>query len=53
MTSIEEILNLRFQYETYVENFEIPKSKTPGLINNIKWFKDNDHVKNRFKKGYK
>ena len=52
MKSIEEILSLRFQYENYIENLEIPKDKKIGNINNLIWFRDYGHIKNRFRKGY-
>tara|TARA_Y100000389_G_scaffold82011_1_gene78592 strand:- start:1764 stop:1976 length:213 start_codon:yes stop_codon:yes gene_type:complete len=52
MKSIAELLSLRYQYENYIENLEIPIDKKNGHINNLVWFKDNGHVKNRFRKGY-
>ena len=52
MKSIAELLNLRFQYEKCIESLEIPKDKKIGHINNLIWFKNHGHVKNRFRKGY-
>jgi hypothetical protein len=53
MKSIGELLSLRFQYESFILNFEIPEKRKSSCINNIKWFTKNGHVNNRFRKGYK
>jgi len=52
MKSIAQLLNLRFQYESIILNFEIPENRKSSCINNIKWFTKNGHVNNRFRKGY-
>lgn len=50
--SLAEVLNLRFKYENLCISFDIPNNRMSGCINNIKWFKDSGHVKNRSKRGY-
>lgn len=51
-TSLFDLLNLRFQYEESVRNLEIPEVRKEGVINNLEWFKQNGHSKNRFRQGF-
>jgi|TARA_B100001093_G_scaffold373138_1_gene358141 hypothetical protein len=53
MKSIAELLNLRYEFETRALNLNIPENRKVSCINNIEWFKENGHIKNRFKCGYK
>jgi len=50
--SVAEILNLRYQYEEIVRNFDIPENKRNGHINSLEWFKKYGNRKNRFRDGY-
>ncbi len=52
MKSISELLNLRYQYETFMLSLEIPENRKSSCINNIKWFKENGYVNNRFRPGF-
>lgn len=52
MSSVFNLLNFRFQYEEAVRNLEIPEVRKEGIINNLEWFKQNGHSKNRFRPGY-
>lgn len=52
MKSIAELLNLRYKYETFMLSLEIPENRKSGCINNIKWFKENGYINNRFRPGF-
>lgn len=50
--NIFEALNLRSEFEILVLNYKIPGERKDGTIQNLKWFRQNGHQKNRFREGY-
>lgn len=46
-------LNYRSKYEKLVSGFILPKYKYQGTIDSMKWFVENGHTANRFRRGYK
>jgi len=50
---VAEILNLRYNFEELLRNFDIPEDKRSSDINSLEWFKRYGNRKNRFRDGYK
>lgn len=50
MASFFEIVALRSQWEEIVEDFKL--SDYNGTIDNLRWFVDNGHASNRFRRDF-
>lgn len=49
--SFFEIINLRSQWEAIVDEFKIPDNN--GTIDNLRWYVENGHSSNRFRRNFK